>query len=423
MPSSKSTAHPHKHKPDASPIKVSKAHTEVCTDYKDVKYFEAKAKKLGISVQYGDCDIHVFRAICSDSRMRSQRLVNANFVLHRIYERFGNRVYTHTIESVGSRFNNEELVNIRRMMADILNEAEGGRRVVFMIESISHSGIINREGAWATNPKCNYHCGMSGWDRLASQLMEELIADGGIDIPKSGRRFRIKNVEDVTRFLESQYGFAGPIRAPEGHGYIEDIPEPKELMHKEYAKLINYFADEISRGNLFLSNIRTFVTDFSDLSLWQVAGTPGGWSYWLHKLAQLDAGEKPHAARTQKPNAKLMAICHMDNAHRSTVPLREVLKLPPEYVPGNVFVSASGAIEMGVVGQSLHSGLYYFAKKLGGKKVHIRGRAQDETDRFAKMILEDALCNWIIKKYGLEIFIHDNGREAKLSGTPWQGDE
>jgi hypothetical protein len=407
-------------RPDATPILVSKAHMESVPDYREVSYFEERAKKLRIQVQFGNCDIHIFKVVCSDSRNRSQRLVNAQYVLHGLYRQMRNDVHTHTIEMAGSTFYREEMANARRMMAEILNGAGSGRKTVFMFESIGHSGVVNRGGEWRTDPSCGYHCGMTGGDGVARELAEELVAEGSIQVPATGKRFNVSNGEEITRFLESQYGFAGTMSAPGGAGYIHGIPDPKEHMQREYLNVLNYFSDEAYRGNLAIGNIRTFVSDLRDLSLWQVAGSPGGWSEWSHRLAQLEPGEPHNEMRTKKQEPQVMTICHMDNSHRSTVPLAEVLGLEPHHAPGRVFVTASGALERGTIGAGIHSGLYYFARHLRGKKLHIRGRTQQETDFFARAIAQDALCSWVVSKYGLETIRHDNSREEDLSGARWK---
>jgi hypothetical protein len=395
-------------------------HRKLVSDYKSIGYFEKKLSDSGYEPPFRDADVFVFYCTCSDSRNRSTRLDNAYAVLKALYEKHGNRVEVHALEVAGSTFYLGELEIIRSKIAKFYNKSRReGRKPVFLIEGIGHSGVIKEGNSWHTDPSCSYHCGMTHGESVGRKLQELLLEGGYINIPRKREKpiqFKLGGEDDLQRFMEANYNFSGQINSPHSRqNYIASIPDPKKHMENEYRKLLEFFEPQIKRGDLEIGNIRTFVVDFKDLSLWQVAGSEGGWRKAVHDLASLEPGEVPYPKRIEPQKPQVLAITHPNCGRRSTVPLVETLGLPRYLSPGMTFVTTSEALAYGRVTAAIHASLFYYAEFLKGKWVHVRGMTQEETNYFFDQLMLDPLSNWVLEKYGLKIKVHNNAMEEELA--------
>ena len=395
------------------PISASSAHLDVVTDYQPTSYFRKKAQRLHLTPHAEGKEVHVFRVICSDSRGRSQRLVNAAHVLHEMYRKNGNNVHTHTMEVAGATLFPDQTAEIRKQMIGL--KRKYGDKVEFKIEIVGHSGIINRESDrhWATDKSCAYHCGFTHGDTVAKELEDEIIENGGLRA--GGKNWAIQNTTDLRQFMEMNYGFRGPFSGKNNQGaYIWGIPDPKDHVIAQYHKVMADFKDLMEDGVLSEDDVSAGIHDFRDHHYRVAAGARGGWTEMVHRLAELDEGEIPYSKRHEKQSPTIMAITNPDVVHRSTVPLAAIENLGPEYAPGMVFVNAIYGLDKGMVGPSTQAATFYFAKHLGGRVLHIRGNNAAETRKMVEAIRNDPIMTMIIRNYGLKVVENDHTKEKAI---------
>ena len=378
------------------PIAPSHAHLEEVPDFRPVSYFTKKASALGITAHTKGKQIHIFRVICSDSRGRSQRLVNAGHVVHEIYKKAGNSIHTHTIEVAGATMFPDQIENIRNQMK-LLVQKFGPEKVEFQVEVLGHSEIVDPgKKYWTTNPKCKYHCGFTHGDTVAEELEKELI---GERISGKTGQWKIRDKHDLAQFMLDEYNFHGPFSGQRDEtAYIHGIPDPKAHVAAQYEMLVDEFSGLVDE-----KNIATYVHDFRNHHLERVSGGRNLYSQKVHALAELELGVTPYSKRIEGQSPEIMAITHPEVQHRSTVPLILLSGLGPQYAPGRVFVNAVYGIGRGIVGPSTQAGIYYYAKHLKGKVLHVRGRNDQETAHMVKALQSDPITSVIIRKYKLKI--------------------
>ena len=396
----------------AQPMHVTAEHANTVPDYQDVEYFEKKSKRVGIKLDYANSDIHLFRVVCSDCRMKSQRVINAHAVLKKKITGQNCTLTEHTIESPGATLYPEELIFLRKKIARILNKQNPERNPVFLFESITHAKVTGRENTlWEIDDDSNYNCQLTDGALMSKEMAQDLLSDGIISSPREKCLFHVNSPESITRFMESEYGKKTEIAENAAGPYFLGNGDTYEHMQNEHNRISAYFEDEFERKNVLRKDIRTYICDLADMSLWQVGGKPGGWDYWEYRLIELEKDEKPFKNRIAPHAPKVLAICHMDCPDKANTALEETLNLGPMHAPEKCLVASSGALENGVVSPAIHQAMYYLGKHGRGKKIHIRGRTSDETSYFCKIITSDALCNWMIKKFGLDIVIASNANK------------
>ena len=364
-------------------------------------------------------DIHVFWSVCSDNRNRSTRLENAVAMIMKKYSEAGDRVFLHPIESVGAALFDSEIDEIGRQIAYYSAKSkETNRPIAFFVEVVAHGHLEKFRGKTVLDKDCVYNCEAAEDSKVCSGFRNSLLQSGSIDLPKmrdKPRKMPMRDLEDLARFLQVVSGSAKNNLCTDSRPHSSETKETIiEYLELQHARIERGLSAAISRKELSLDGIRTYVTDTKDFTITQITGKPDGWNEKVYSLAALEKKEIAYSLRSEPANFDIMAIAHPQTIRRTAIPLAELTGLPRHMIIGRVYACTSLGLEEGRINLTVQASLFQFASVLGGKTVHIRGRDQDETFRLFEAITTDPLCNWVIEKYGLRIKAHNNAIEEKL---------
>ena len=398
--------------------KETQVHQVWVTDYQPVSFYKKRLDESGFSPPCKNADVHVFYSVCSDTRNKSTRLENASSVLMSRYARKGNRVFVHATQSAGAVYFPSELDAIRGYIEKIAEEGErSGRKTVFMIESVGHCKVASKGGKnWEPEKSC-YNCDV-GIEDVDAALARKLSSAAQIWIPDSEgtpEKHVFGREGGVAAFIEKQYGRTGNPDAPGNwQKFIEGAANQRLRMKKQHERLCDYFSELIKKGVIEAGNIRAFVADLRDLSIWQVCGPVCGWNKEVYDLARLERNEEPYERRVSPPDFKILTLTHPDTIRQGAVAIAEIERLPRYMLNGRVYVVTSMALEKGMLNETVRFSLFYFAEYLKGRYLHTRGRTQGESVRLYEMVMLDPICNWITNYYDLKIRIHNNAIEERF---------